>query len=201
MSNSDFSNSDFSNSDFSNSDFSDSDSGSDKPITGPIITDEDYLRVSDAETSSDEGEVGRGGGEGRGEGRGEGEGERDEEGEWEEDDSESAVGRSDLKDERGAFDRTSGKHPLLNNCGKYNAKNMQELGIKVKDSILTIDERVACMISFLILNNEHMFTIDDMNTILDYIKDQKIPDIQNKNALGLLLGYYISNPFTRKRRY
>ena len=104
-----------------------------------------------------------------------------------------------LKDERGAFDRTSGKHTLLLNCGKYKSNSLSELGIKIREVDLTDQEKIACMISYIQFNNPDLFSQSDTNAILDLVEDNKIPSIDTKNALGLMLGYYI-NPYVKKKK-
>tara|TARA_B100000900_G_C20592698_1_gene722182 strand:+ start:1814 stop:2629 length:816 start_codon:yes stop_codon:yes gene_type:complete len=104
-----------------------------------------------------------------------------------------------LKDERGAFDRTSGKHTLLLNCGKYKSNSLSELGIKIREVDLTPQEKIACMISYIQLNNPKLFSQSDTNLILDLIENNEIPSIETKNAIGLMIGYYI-NPFIKKNK-
>ena len=96
---------------------------------------------------------------------------------------------SELEAERDAFDRTSGIHTLLANCGKYT-------GNKTLQNNLTYEEIIACDINKVFNNyrkdrEDSIISKEDLYSLLDDIDQKKIPNIQYKNGLGLLLGYYI----------
>ena len=135
-----------------------------------------------------------------GEGSGEGSDEYEEQQpEYDSDEGYQQEDEQQLKNERAAFERTGGKHTLLLNCGKYKSNSLSELGIKIRDVKLTDQEKIACMISYIQINNPKLFSQSDTNLILDLIENNKIPSIETKNAMGLMLGYYI-NPFIRKEK-
>ena len=94
-----------------------------------------------------------------------------------------------LQAERDAFDRTSGIHTLLANCGKYT-------GNKTLQNNLTYEEIIACDINkvfnrYRTSGEDSIISKQDLYSLLDDIDNKKIPNIQYKNGLGLLLGYYI----------